>query len=132
MLLVQELTWSGWKTQAENSVAQELQKLLEVCSADVPICKFSHQQETSSLNLPRLKMSRAWKREWKGKESKKTGNKSAKKMGVKRNEIEKKIRVKRYENEKKKKSVNWNESAKKEKVYRKGKWKKWKWKVKEI
>ena len=105
MLLVQELTWSGWKTQAENSVAQELQKLLEVCSADVPICKFSHQQETSSLNLPRLKMSRAWKREWKGKESKKTGNKSAKKMGVKRNEIEKKIRVKRNEDEKKTKRV---------------------------
>ena len=101
MLLVQELTWSGWKTQAENSVAQELQKLLEVCSADVPICKFSHQQETSSLNLPKLKMSRTWK----GKESKKTGNESAKKMGVKRNESEKKIKVKRNENEKKKKKV---------------------------
>ena len=42
-------------------------------------------------------MSRAWKRERKERESKKTGNESAKKMRVKRNE-----------NEKKRKGV-WNE-----------------------
>ena len=53
-------------------------------------------------------MSRAWKREWNEKESKKTGNESAKKMRVKRNESEEKIREKRNENQKKRRGV-WNE-----------------------
>lgn len=50
-------------------------------------------------------MSRAWKRDWNEKESKKTGNESAKKMRVKRNKLScnelerKELRTKRKEGE---------------------------------
>ena len=72
----------------KQRIAQELQKLLKVCSVDVPICKFSRKQETSPFKSSKTKKCPEPEKENEKKGNKKTG--SEKKKRVKRNEKEKK------------------------------------------